>query len=159
MRREEKIVELMESIYELSNYINLYQSQPRTYGTEDILYMAETHLVQIIGKVGQTTITELAKKTHKTKSAISQTIDKLNAKDIVAKGKNPNDNKEIFVFLTQKGERINRFHSALDEKAYRAILNLLDDFELEDFDKCIKVNKIVTNENIKAIRMKKMLDK
>jgi DNA-binding MarR family transcriptional regulator len=82
----------MESLYEVSRYINLYQSQPRTYGTEDVLYMAETHLIQIIGKIGKTTITELAKKTHKTKSAISQTVDKLNAKDIVAKGKNPDDN-------------------------------------------------------------------
>lgn len=77
MEKEEIFYELMETLFETSRSISTYESIPRKYGTEDELYMIEAHTLNLIGDKIKTNTTEIAEITHRTKSAVSQMMDKL----------------------------------------------------------------------------------
>ena len=133
MSREEVFSELMESLYEISRKIASYESVPRKYGTEDELYMVEAHTINLIGNKIQTTSTELTELTKKTKGAISQMVDKLTKKGMIIKNKNPKDNREVILELSEKGKIVYEYHKKLDSVEYEKLLTKLDDFSDEDF--------------------------
>jgi len=139
MTREEVFSELMESIYEISRKIASYESVPRKYGTEDELYMVEAHTINLIGNKIQTTSTELTELTNKTKGAISQMVDKLTKKEMIIKSKNPKDNREVILELSEKGKIVYEYHKKLDAGEYKKLLTKLDGFSEEDFLTYIKL--------------------
>ncbi|MFP3390776.1 MarR family winged helix-turn-helix transcriptional regulator [Brevibacillus sp. SIMBA_040] len=143
MTREEVFFELMETIYELSRKTSSYESVPRKYGTEDELYMVEAHTINLIGNLVQTNTSELSKLTNKTKGAISQMVDKLIKKELVVKYKNPDDNREVIIELTEKGRTVYEFHKELDKVEYARFLNQLDEFTTEDFQRYIEISSII----------------
>ncbi|QOS97323.1 winged helix DNA-binding protein [Brevibacterium sp. JNUCC-42] len=148
MTREDIFYQLIESIYDVSRSTSLYESVPRTYGTDDELYMVEAHTINLIGEKVHTNTSELAKLTNKTKSAISQMVDKLLKKDLVLKNKNPTNSRETIIELSEKGKQAYQYHKELDKTEYALILDRLDQYSTEDFIKFIEIASIV-NDNIK----------
>lgn len=149
MKKEEIIYELMESVYDLSRQISSYESIPRKYGTEDELYMVEAHTINLIGNKTQTTASELANLTKKTKGAISQMVNKLIKKGLVLKSKNPIDKREYILELTKKGKMVYDFHYQLDKQEYTKILNKLHQFSEEDLLVYIKISSILSENTSK----------
>ncbi|KGR83054.1 MarR family winged helix-turn-helix transcriptional regulator [Lysinibacillus boronitolerans] len=152
MTRDEVFFELMESIYEVSRITSIYESIPRKYGTDDELYMVEAHTINLIGDKIKTNTSELTQLTDKTKGAISQMVDKLVKKGLVLKYKNPANNREVIIELTEKGQQVYEYHKALDKMEYAKILNRLDEFSTDDFEKFIKISSIlsdITRESLK----------
>lgn len=144
--------ELMESIYEVSRITSIYEGIPRKYGTDDELYMVEAHTINLIGDKIKTNTSELTQLTDKTKGAISQMVDKLVKKGLVLKYKNPANNREVIIELTEKGQQVYEYHKALDKMEYAKILNRLDEFSTDDFEKFIKISSIlsdITRESLK----------
>lgn len=151
MIREEIFYELLETLYELSRKISIYESVPRKYGTEDELYMVEAHTIHLIGNLTNTTTSELATLTKKTRSAISQMVDKLIKKGLVKKSKNPADNRQVIIELTDKGKKVYEFHKELDKKTYDKHLEKLADYSTEDFLNYIKISSFLIKEMDKVI--------
>lgn len=152
MTRDEVFFELMESIYEVSRITSVYESIPRKYGTDDELFMVEAHTINLIGDKIKTNTSELTQLTDKTKGAISQMVDKLVKKGLVLKYKNPTNNREVIIELTEKGQQVYEYHKELDKMEYAKILNQLDEFSTEDFEKFIKISSIlsdITRESLK----------
>ncbi|MCS1392211.1 MarR family winged helix-turn-helix transcriptional regulator [Lysinibacillus boronitolerans] len=152
MTRDEVFFELMESIYEVSRITSIYEGIPRKYGTDDELYMVEAHTINLIGDKIKTNTSELTQLTDKTKGAISQMVDKLVKKGLVLKYKNPANNREVIIELTEKGQQVYEYHKALDKMEYAKILNRLDEFSTDDFEKFIKISSIlsdITRESLK----------
>lgn len=152
MTRDEVFFELMESIYEVSRITSVYESIPRKYGTDDELFMVEAHTINLIGDKIKTNTSELTQLTDKTKGAISQMVDKLVKKGLVLKYKNPTNNREVIIELTEKGQQVYEYHKELDKMEYAKILNRLDEFSTEDFEKFIKISSIlsdITRESLK----------
>lgn len=146
MTREEIFFEMIETIYEMSRKLSVYESVPRTYGTEDELYVVEAHTIDLIGTQTVTTISELAKITKKTKGAISQMVDKLIKKDFVIKYKNPDDNRQVMIELTDKGKKVYEFHQKLDRQTYLKYLEQLNQYSTEDFLNYIKISTYLIKE-------------
>lgn len=132
MKRTEKFYELMDVVYAAVEKAQAYDSKPHSYGTKDLLYMTEAHLIDKIGKNPGYTITELAKATRKTKGAISQTVEKLVTKDLIRKISDPADNRRNILELTPDGETVFRTHREKDEVAFDRFLNRLDDYSTEE---------------------------
>src|SRR5438309_7478272 len=140
MTREEIFYEMIETIYEMSRKLSVYDNAPRMYGTEDELYVVEVHTIDLIGIHTITTISELSTLTKKTKGALSQMVDKLIKKDLVIKYKNPNDNRQVMIELTDKGKKIYEFHRKLDKQTYSKYLEGLTQYSTEDFLNYIKIS-------------------
>ncbi|GHI01131.1 MarR family winged helix-turn-helix transcriptional regulator [Neobacillus kokaensis] len=149
MNREDIFYELMETLYEISRKISSYESIPRKYGTDDDLFMVEAHTINLIGNHQHTNTSELARLTNKTKGAISQMVDKLIKKDLAVKYKNPTNQREVIIELTEKGKKVYNFHKELDQDEYSQLLNKLGQFTAEDFSTYLKISTIL-RDNIKS---------
>lgn len=133
--------ELMDSLLIANRLMNEYESKPRHYGNEDVLYSVECHTLRLINNEPDITITEIAKKMRKTKSASSQIIDKLVKKGYLQKNPHPTSNRTISLKLTEKGEIINANHESFDNESYLQILNDLNDFSVEELALFVKIQK------------------
>ncbi|PIJ97417.1 MarR family winged helix-turn-helix transcriptional regulator [Lysinibacillus sphaericus] len=137
MEKEEIFYELMETLFETSRSISTYESIPRKYGTEDELYMIEAHTLNLIGDKIKTNTTEIAEITHRTKSAVSQMMDKLIKKELAFKYRNPDNYRELTIELTPKGQLVYEYHKKLDKEEFGNYLSDLENFTTEDFQKII----------------------
>ena len=70
-------------------------------------------------------------------------VDKLIKKELVIKYKNPDDNREVIIELTEKGKTVYEFHKELDKVEYARFLNQLDEFTTEDFQRYIEISSII----------------
>ncbi len=143
--REEVFNELMETLYETSRLISSYEGIPRKYGTDDELYLVEVHTLNLIGDQGKTNTTEIAEMTNRTKSAVSQMVDKLLKKGLVEKYRNPDNHRELIIELTPKGKIVYQYHKVLDKRNYGRNLRYLTQFTTEDFQKYITISKILNS--------------
>ncbi|PES33080.1 MarR family winged helix-turn-helix transcriptional regulator [Priestia megaterium] len=148
--REEVFNELIESIYEVSRSTSAYESIPRKYGTEDELYMVEAHTINLIGENSKVSPSYLAKLTNKTKGAISQMVDKLLKKGLVIKYKNPTNNREVIIELSDKGKQAYKYHKELDQIEYGRMLSRLNQFSTEDLIKFTKIASVI-NDHVKNL--------
>ncbi|WP_159436444.1 MarR family transcriptional regulator [Pseudovibrio sp. Tun.PSC04-5.I4] len=119
--------------------MNSYGSTPRRYGTDDLLYMTEVHLLDRIGKTIGSSVTELANATGKTKGAIAQTVDKLVAKGLLRKTPDPADVRRKFLLLTESGKIVFETHREKDHKAFGRYRERLPEYSEDDFAKCADI--------------------
>jgi DNA-binding MarR family transcriptional regulator len=143
--REEVFNELMETLYETSRLLSSYESFPRKYGTEDELFMVEVHTLALIGDHGKITTSEIAEITNRTKSAVSQMVDKLIKKELAVKYRNQNNYRELLIELTPKGQIVYEYHKKLDEMEYGKLLKSLNEFSTKDFQTYIKIAKVINS--------------
>ncbi|WP_409369476.1 MarR family transcriptional regulator [Lysinibacillus sp. 38-6] len=143
MEKEKVFYELMETLYETSRLISSYENIPRKYGTDDELYMIEVHTLNLIGDQIKTNTSEIAELTNRTKSAVSQMVDKLIKKDLAFKYRNPNNYRELTIELTPKGKLVYEYHKKLDQEEYGNHLQNLEQFTTEDFQKYITILNVI----------------
>ena len=120
---DKKAKNLSHTPYEYSDVIYRYtqlvaagvQSQ-QDYGTGELYTSLEVHTVTLIEENPGITASKIAEETLRTKSAVSQMIAKLEAKELVFRKKDPNNGKQLFLFVTPKGKHLSLCHKAYDEK-------------------------------------------
>jgi DNA-binding MarR family transcriptional regulator len=76
----------------------------RKFGTEDELSGSEIHLIEAVGMNEGLSVTDLARRLGITKGAVSQTLKRLEAKELVAKETDPANTSRITVSLSTKGK-------------------------------------------------------
>ncbi len=143
MTKEQRFSDMIDLLYTFSDTASLYQSIPQCYGNA-VLYMAEAHMLRSIGDAGEITVTELSRRNSKSKSAVSQMVDKLYQKGLVSKVKNPNDKKQVSITLTEEGKETYEAHKEFDHVTYSKYLERLDQFSEKDIDKiCQLLNWVI----------------
>lgn len=129
----------INKLYDVANAIHQYESMPRKYGTEKMLFMKEAHTLAIIFENPGITSSEIAEMENKTKSCISQRINRLEKKELIRKEKNSTEYKKTNLFLTEEGKTIAMYHSKLDANNYGKVMQSLDSISSQDFKKFIEV--------------------
>ena len=147
MTREETFLNAINKLYETSRLLNEYESQPRQYGTNDELFMVEAHIINLIGEKKVTNISDIAKQMNRTKSSASQNITRLVKKDLVKKEKSIHSSREVSIILTEKGEKVFRYHQNLDNSEYSTYLAKLTDYNAQDFENIERFLTII-NDNL-----------
>lgn len=158
MIRKVVFYELMEMLYETSRLISSYESIPRNYGTEDELYMVEVHTLGLIGDHKRITTTEIAELTNRTKSAVSQIVEKLVKKELVLKYRNPYNHRELIIELTEKGKIVYEYHEQLDESEYGKHLKNLKEYTAEDFQTFTEIAKVFNGGLERALNGKDIIE-
>jgi DNA-binding MarR family transcriptional regulator len=79
-------------------------SKPRKFGTETDLSGSEIHLIEVVGQNEGLSVTDLARRLGITKGAVSQTLKRLEAKEIIVKEVDPRNISRITVSLSTKGQ-------------------------------------------------------
>lgn len=129
-----------------------YDSKPHQYG-EVILYQAESYMVDAIGENPGITITDLAKKEKKTKSACSQLLRKLMTKGCVIQKRNAENHREYMLFLTEMGEKVFEAHIEVNEFCDNRAISMLEKFTEEELDICLKIQRCINNAFKEDVKM------
>lgn len=120
-----------EDTYRLINKYNQKTKTAKQYGTEDMLYSAEVHMVEIIGSYEAITTTNLAKTLGITKGAVSQVAHKLLEKNLIVKSPSAEKNNEVLISLTNKGRIVYSYHQSMHKKMLEKIDSILCDLSDE----------------------------
>lgn len=116
-----------ENVYRLINKYNQKTKVAKNYGTEDLLYSAEVHMIEIIGSYETITTTKLAKTLGITKGAVSQITHKLLKKSLINKIPSIEKNNEVFISLTDKGRVVYSYHQNIHKKMMERIDSIICD--------------------------------
>jgi len=91
-----------------------YIKEPRDYGNGQLITMTEVHTLTLIEDNPGLTVSDLAKWWRLTKSAISQTIKKLEARGLVYKVRDENNAKILHLYATEEGVQLSTAHKLFD---------------------------------------------
>ncbi len=117
----------MSSFLRMVNKYNAMERFTTRYGTDDVFYHSERHLLDIIRDHPELNISELADRTGVTKGAISQAVAKLERKGAARRLKEAGDDKQVLVRLTSLGQTITEHHQQVNERTVRQLGAVLED--------------------------------
>lgn len=138
--RYELFCKLIETFDRGCDLTEEYDTLLHDYNGE-ILFQAESQLIKAIGNHPGTTAAEISKLFHKTDSATSQLIRKLKKKEWVRQERNPVNNREYLLYLTEDGERIYKNHQEFETRCYMRSFHALDEFTEKDLKTYIRIQE------------------
>ena len=117
MHQSEEIFAIMLRVIRKSAVL---MATPRHFGTEDLLYSSEIHMIDVIGRQPGICVTEIACRLQITKGAVPKMIRKLLQKGMIERYQAKENKKMVLFCLTNKGHIAFQshmgFHEALDKK-------------------------------------------
>lgn len=118
-----------------------YMNKPRDYdGSGEFVSMPEIHILTMIADNAGITVSEIAKEWGTTKGAVSQTIKKLEDKELIYREKKDGNAKTVHIYPTEKGERLSTAHKLYDNADItQTQYELLKNCTLEELDIFYKV--------------------
>lgn len=114
------------------NLFNNIESDPRDYGSGDILFSSEIDTLSIIGNTEGINLTELSKKLGISKSGTSKFVNHLIDKKLIQKGKKPNNKKEVIFKLTKIGRLAYKGKKAFNQEIFNSIFSCISNYVDED---------------------------
>lgn len=145
------LMEVVATVDEGFDIMQEYANKPRLFN-EMMLYPVETQTLEIIGRIPGITATKIAKELNKTLSASSQILKKLEQKELITRIKNPNNNREYNLFLTDTSESIIKLHEKLDQTIYQRYLDDLQELSDAEIQTYLKVQKALNQEFFKDLQ-------
>ena len=133
--------------YELSelDYLNTqkyghYSNNMYDYGTGDKYTPIEVHFVTRIYLNPGITVKEISRLTRRTRSAVSQTVSKLEKRGLIKWETHPRDARQICLFVTEEGQQLSEAHIKFDDDFYGGILNdAIEKFGFEAVENYINI--------------------
>lgn len=113
-----------DAIMDIAKTYMRWHDNEHDFGVDESLCRSEIHTIQTIGNNEGLNITQLAKMLDVTKPTISERINKLSKIKLVVKKSNDMNNKEVVLFLTEKGWVAYQNH----EKKHRKLYSLFEDY-------------------------------
>lgn len=90
-------------------------------------------------------MSELAARLGVTKGAITQLIDRLEAKELVMRSPHPSDSRSSLLSLTEIGKEAYKAHEAVHAAFYDLLKSQLTEEEIKTFEKSINIlNKMLS---------------
>jgi DNA-binding MarR family transcriptional regulator len=117
MDRKKACEEIITLFIKLSNKYQALEKIPVDYGIGKDLYHSERHMLDTIGDNPTLNVSELARSIGVTKGAISQVVKKLEEKQVVKRHKQAENEKEVFVDLTELGKDIHKRHKQANKES------------------------------------------
>jgi DNA-binding MarR family transcriptional regulator len=95
---------------------------------------SEVHYIECIGRNVDSNVTKLAESLYMTRGAISKMTKKLINKGIIESYQKPDNKKEIYFRLTEKGQEIYKVHEKLHKEFQERDKVVFDQVTEEQFD-------------------------
>ncbi len=118
-----QIVDTLLRVFQ--KYVN-NQKKARRYGVDPPLYPAEVHMIMHVANNPEAGVTELAALTGVTKGAVSQMLNRLEAKNLIRKEIDSANQTRVNLTLTASGRRAFAAHERMHRENDREWLEYLD---------------------------------
>ncbi|MBQ8603302.1 MAG: winged helix-turn-helix transcriptional regulator [Oscillospiraceae bacterium] len=144
--------QLSMTAFEISDLSNLFVTKmskrtnvPKDYGTGEMYTSVEAHTVVNIYKTPGITAKDIAERTARTQSAVSQIISKLVSKGLVKEEKNPDDNRKTYLYVTEKGKELAELHMKYDHDLVASTIDeIVERYGVEAMENYIKILRFFT---------------
>jgi DNA-binding MarR family transcriptional regulator len=108
---------------------------PKMVGFEIDICLNECHTIEQIGKILGPNCIQLAKKLQITRGGMSKILTKLSQKELIKSSKSEHNQKEIYYYLTQKGESLFDAHDKIHKHLSKAFMDGLSNYSDKDIEK------------------------
>ncbi|MBI4830204.1 MAG: MarR family transcriptional regulator [Candidatus Lindowbacteria bacterium] len=98
-------------------------------GSMKDLTFHEIHTIELVGNLGEGTVSQIAGEARVTQSTMSTMVDKLVKKGLVQRTRSESDRRLVSVKLTKKGKLAYREHENVHREVTRSWLSILDEKE------------------------------
>lgn len=105
-----------------------------SYGTNVAIHGSEIHMVCHIKKNPGSHISGIARDIKVSRGAVSQIVKKVEQKGLVRKIENPNDQRQLNLILTEKGEKAYEGHQLLHRLFTDNLERVLENYDEKDFN-------------------------
>jgi DNA-binding MarR family transcriptional regulator len=122
---------LIDLFLKILHLYSVISRKPKDYGTGDMLYFAELHTITVVARNHEINMTELAEIMGVTRGAISQTIRKLVAKNLIVKS-NITNRKEVNLKLSEKGLIVYKAQKSFQKEIFTFAESLYEAARPED---------------------------
>lgn len=147
--RTDLLVDFVLTYYDSMNTVH-------DYGTGDEYSMTEVHMVTRIADHPGITVTELARRGERTKSAISQVVKKLEEKGLVVKAKQAGNGSKTLLYVSPEGQVLSDLHKAFDQEHGSLFDRMLVEKKGEESVQQFYEVLACMNEQIRQLRRKQM---
>jgi Transcriptional regulators len=131
---EEKLDTLLTDTY---NSISKFEEKTlRESGINATI--SEVHLIEVVGKQQQSTISSLARNLGITMASVTIAVNKLSDRGFIIKEKNPGDKRSVHLSLTKQGLRVYRLHRYFHRLMVREVVAGLKSAEKEIIYKTVE---------------------
>ncbi len=120
------MLSMIERAIRVLNLINERAKKPRDYGTGDLLFHAEVHMLVAIHNHPEANASDLAKALGITNGAVTQVVKKLRQKQLVEQFQQFENRKAVHFRLTTRGARVYLGHEEAENKDFSALMDYLD---------------------------------
>ncbi len=134
MKNEQEYIRIRELILSIVNKVNTFENSPHNFGTDELLYASELLMIESLGYRPNVNVTEYAENHGITKGAVSQLVNKLEKKGLVARHKHPANQKEVLLELTTKGEIAFHNRKLMRLQIVKAFFERFEGMELKELD-------------------------
>lgn len=128
-----------KSLGRLIMQLRRLERQPHAFGSAGTLTPSEIHTIDAIGYDGAILMSELAARLGVTKGAITQLIDRLEAKMLVIRLPHPYDSRSSVLSLTDLGKEAYQAHEAVHNDFYNQLRSQLSEEEIRIFEKSVHI--------------------
>ncbi|MEF3302926.1 MarR family winged helix-turn-helix transcriptional regulator [Paenibacillus sp. GYB003] len=113
------------------------ESAPRVFGSAGALTPGEIHTIDAIGTGEGILMGALADRLGITKGAVTQIVDRLEAKGLVKRSPHPNVRRGVLLSLTETGADAYRAHGEMHSAFYDRLRASFTEEEIAIFEKCV----------------------
>jgi Transcriptional regulators len=93
--------------------------------------ISEVHFIEVVGKLEEGTISEIASELGITLASVTNAVNKLSRRGYMTKVKNPMDGRSVHVSLTKDGMRVFRLHKYFHRRMIATVTKDLTQHEKE----------------------------
>ncbi|URZ08045.1 MarR family transcriptional regulator [Clostridium felsineum] len=130
MNKEEQVIMGFRDVLNKMSWLNKFKMEEELKGYKP----SEVHCIEYIAKNADSNVTKLAESFYMTRSAISKITRKLMEKGFIESYQKPDNKKEIYFRLTQKGKEINKTHEKLHKEFRERDKTVFEQITEEQFD-------------------------
>lgn len=134
-----RYIEIIELFAEMQDVENVYDRKARAYGgTEGTYTPSEAFLLKYLYENRTASMTQVAQRMYKTKSAVSQMVKKIESKGLINTKKNNLDQRNFDISITLKGEQLYLAHKRVNEEYADKLEKYLSIFSEDDMSTIMK---------------------
>lgn len=115
---------------------NSFENKKTNYGLDCKISIKEIHAIQFVGENPGTNLVSLSKYFGTTKSAGSQMVNRLIAKNYVIKNRSEHSAAEISLFLTDEGMTIYKAHNEFHQQGIFDMDEFASKYSDEEWERC-----------------------
>jgi len=134
MNKEDQVIQSFREMFNKLVYLNKSKMENRLKGYKP----SEVHCIEYIGKHADSNVTKLAEAFYMTRGAISKMTKKLMDKGLIESYRKPDNKKEIYFRITERGRAVFQIHEELHKQFRERDKAVFEQVTEEQFDSMLR---------------------